>query len=463
MSYEIRADYEQGHLLPRSVEEWVGQDHPARFVREYVDALDLEGLGFKMRRSEAGRPNYAADLLLKVWVYGYLTRTRSTRRLEAACRENMGLIWLTGDNAPDHNSLWRFWRDNKEALEGIFRTTLKVAQESGLIGLTLHALDGTKIAARVSRRGSWHEEDFKEALAEFERGVEESEVLEKHRYRLPAQMREPGRLKERIEEALKVIKGAGVRHYHPRETDARMMKMTDGTKFGYNAQAVSDGESGLIVAQDVTQQASDSAELVGMIKKVEETVGSAAAETVADGGYNDGEQLAKAEEGGYGVVVGAGANEKKPVGPYDKRSFRYDAERDVCVCPLGQDLRYERTREARRNMPELRIYRCRKRDCPARGECSSDRRGRGIEVGPYDAAVARQRAKREGAGRELLKKRGEIVERVFGWIKEGMGFRRWSVHGIRGVRVQWSLLCATVNLVKLYGLWAAGRLKLAAV
>lgn len=463
MSHEIRADYEQVHLLPRSLEEWVGKDHPARFVREYVDALDLGALGFKMRRSEAGRPNYAADLLLKVWVYGYLTRTRSTRRLEAACRETMGLIWLTGDNAPDHNSLWRFWRDNREALRGIFRTTVKVAQESGLIGLTLHALDGTKIAARVSRRGSWHEDDLKEALAEFERGMEESEVLEKHAYKLPEEMREAGNLKERIEGALKVLREEGQQHYQPREGDARMMKTREGKKFGYNAQVVSDGDSGLIVAQDVSQSASDSVELVGMIGKVEENLGSAAGQTVADGGYNDGEQLAKAEGAGYGVIVGAGPNEVKEKGLYHKRDFRYDRERGVCVCPLGEELLYERTRGARRNMPELRVYRCRKKDCAARRECSEDGRGRSIEVGPYDGAVCRQRAKREGAGKGLLKRRGEIVERVFGWIKEGMGFRRWSVHGLYGVKVQWSLMCATVNMRKLYGSWATGRLKLGVV
>jgi transposase len=444
------------------VEEWVGQDHPARFVRDYVDALDLEGLGFKTRQSEVGRPNYAADLLLKVWVYGYLTRTRSTRKLEAACRENMGLIWLTGDNTPDHNSLWRFWRDNKDALKGIFRTTVEVAQESGLIGLTLHALDGTKIAARVSRRGSWHEEDLRKVLEEFERGVDESEVLEKHGYSLPEQVRQPGKLKERIEQALKVMKEAGAKHYHPRDAEARVMKTSDGLRFGYNAQVVSDGASGLIVAQEVTSRASDSAELAGMIEKVEETLGSAAAETVADGGYNDGEQLAKAEEAGYGVVVGAGPNDRKAGVQYHKSEFRYDAERDVCVCPLGQELMYERTRKARRNLPELRVYRCRKRDCPARRKCSRDPQGRGIEVGPYDGAVARQREKRDVVGRELLKKRSEIIERVFGWIKEAMGFRRWTVQGICGVRVQWSLMCTTVNLRKLHRLWVAGRVKLAA-
>ena len=161
---EKRADYSERYLFPPSLEDWVGADHPARFVREFVDALDLKELGFKQREAEEGRPNYAAELLLKVWLYGYLMKLRTSRGLERGCRENVGLILLTGRNEPDHNTIWRFFSENKKALRQVFKQVVRVAVRADLVGLVLHAVDGTKIVARASRRTALHKADLEKEL-----------------------------------------------------------------------------------------------------------------------------------------------------------------------------------------------------------------------------------------------------------------------------------------------------------
>src|SRR3954463_14812861 len=139
MAQPIAPDYGQQFLLPPALEDWVPKDHPVRFIREFVDQQDLAKLGFAMPISLEGRPAYAPGLLLKIWLYGYHHRIRSTRRLEVACRDQLPLLWVTGMIAPDHNSLWRFWRDNQRALRELFKQSVKVAVNAGLVGLALQA------------------------------------------------------------------------------------------------------------------------------------------------------------------------------------------------------------------------------------------------------------------------------------------------------------------------------------
>src|SRR6185295_14903198 len=134
-------------------------------VREFVDQQDLKALGFKTRKAEEGRPSYSAKLLLKVWLYGYVNGTRSCRGLERSCQDQMGMLWLTGMNSPDHTTLWRFWRDNQKAIRKLFKQLLQVALSLELVGLVLHAVDGTKIQSAASSDKGLHRERLKQRLS----------------------------------------------------------------------------------------------------------------------------------------------------------------------------------------------------------------------------------------------------------------------------------------------------------
>jgi len=261
MTQPIAPDYGQQFLFPPALEDWVATDHPARFLREFVDQLDLAALGFAMPTAVEGRPPYAPSLLLKIWLYGYFQRIRSTRKLEAACRDQLPLLWLSGLITPDHNSLWRFWRDNKQALRGLFKQTVQLALHTGAVGLALQALDGTKIAAACSSPNGWSKEYMEKILTQLDAALEDLElkiVAENDDqsapgYRLPAGLAQRQALREQIKKGLAQIQADGRSHYHPVEPEARRMKVGQNNRYAYNAQAIADEKEGIIVACDTTR------------------------------------------------------------------------------------------------------------------------------------------------------------------------------------------------------------------
>jgi len=466
MRREIRADYSQTFLLPPSLEDWVGVDHPARFIRDFVASIDMEGLGFRVPELSTGRPPYSVGLLLSVWLYGYLNRIRSNRQLERACREHVSLLWLTGMHSPDHNTLWRFWRTNREALRGVFRQVVLVAYDSGLVGLAVHAVDGTKIRSVSSSRSGCHKKELQSLLKHLEASIaeaateiESSEAIESGEYRLPDNLIDAEGRRAEIRKSLQKLSEIDRDHYHPGEPDTRMMKTGEGVGFSYNAQVVVDGESSLITAAEVVNDESDNDLLVEMVEQVQETLGEAAQETVADGGYYSPNQLAEAEKCGLGVLVPV-LDKASSQGNFHKSRFRYDESEDVYICPRGKCLRFERVKYNKYQRYHMRVYLCDFSNvCSVRHQCCGGKGGRRVYRGEHDEAVSRQREKqREGPKRELMRSRKTIVEPSFASIKEHMGFRRWTVRNLENVKTQWSLICTAFNLKKLHRHWLEGRL-----
>jgi transposase len=462
MSYEKYADRTQTFLLPPCLDDWVPQDHPVRFIAEFVDSLDLAKMGFKVGHAPVGRPSYSAQLLLSIYCYCYFSRIRSYRDMEKACRENIAVLWLAGFERPDHNVLWRFWRDNREQMRRVLRQSVQVAAGLGLARLVLTAVDGTKIRAAASMKTAKYRAALEAALRRVEKSIDEFETeMEKSAddqldgVRLPEGLADARRRREAIQRSLLELDQAGTNTLSPNDPQARVMKCGGKQQLGYNAQAVAD-ESGIVVAAEVFQKENDRALLSTMIGLTQETVGQPPAETLADKGYSSAEDLGEAQEKGLPVLVNLGENVAPPDGssPFHASRFTYDAEHDCCVCPIGGVLEFQRTRTSRRGL-FTKVYHCaRYRDCPMRDQCSSNKRGRIIELSNHHAAVENQRQKlKEPGAKEKLARRAVIIEPVFATVKTVLGFRRWSFRGLENVRTQWSLMCLTVNLRKLYPVW----------
>jgi transposase len=460
MSREIRPDYQTQYLFPRSLEEWVGPDHPARFVREFVDALDLDELGLSdeqqaRRRDSEGRPHYAVDLLLKIWLYGYMYRIRSSRALERGCRDTLPLVWLAGTLVPDHNTLWRFWDRYQEVIRRIFLKSVQVAIEAKIVGMVFQAVDGTKIRSAGSKRGEWHKADLNKLMARVDEQIRqlESDIAAAGENggevddRLPEDLKTREQLRTRIQASLEVLEKAGAEHMHPGDPDARMMKNHGRIEFAYNAQAMVDQQSGVIVAADVTTDANDEHQLEPMLEQTEQNTGRVADVTVADSGYHNAEALGAAAEMGADVLV-AVKQRKGKIGPYHASRFIYNEQADTVRCPQDQTLTREGTRRHKDKPHQLKTYRCRvSAACPVAALCSKEKKGRVIEISPHHAAVVRNR-ERPGA-RALLLLRQIVAERVFAEIKETLGIRRWAFRGLTKVKTQWLMIGAAINLRRL--------------
>ena len=473
MSRIIEADLHQQWMFPPSLDEMVSNDHPVRFIWDFVEQLDLRDLSFSCpNAASAGGKAFSARLLLRVWLYGWLLRVRTHRKLERACRNDIGLLWLTGMNPPDHNTLWRFWKKNKSSLKKVFRQSVRIAADMGLVSMVFHALDGTKIRPASSPLSAWHKEDLEkllrqteEAIAEMEKEIA-SEAPEETDCRLPDQLLNQKERREEIARRLEELKRQDKKHLLPAEPEVQMIRSGGKTAFNYNAQATVDSSHGIIVAEDVVTDVLDTAQLVPMLEEAERNLAGATnesgrpAETAADGGYSNQEQLAAANGLGHEVTVPV-AKRGDLHNALHSHHFQYDAGRDCLLCPVVEDqaLPYVSTTKARPGHHEARIYRCPVSDsCPYREACTQNKRGREIEVTAYRESVLEQVA-RHGDGRmsEAMRRRLGLVEPVFGWIKTQAGFVRFSVKGLENVRAQWSLQCTVSNLSRMIRAWQKAR------
>jgi len=462
---------QQTWLLPPTLGELIPDDHPARFVAAFVDALDQSAwlkLGVDREGEALGAPAYDPRALLSVWLFGFMTGTRSCRKLEAACRDQLPYLWLTGWQRPDHNTLWRFYKEHRSEMSHLFKLTVRTAVDMDLVDMAIQAVDGTRIAANAARDRT---HDAKELPALLGRAEEAIRQLERENEagndppppRLPEKLRHMQELRQEVAAALERIDAGKSKNINLTDNDATLQKLQAGNVVpGYSLEAVvsplntlQTGLTGMVItAVAAVQDQADTNQLLPMMQLAEETAGKKAGITAADAGFESSANVAACEERHQKIVLPM-AEDHNLENPYHKDKFTYDAEHDVYYCPRGEPLRYIRNNGYL--ITNAREYRCSGktcRICPALGACTKSRNGRILLISRYDAQLRRHRrwmATKEA--KDAYARRKELNEPTFGIIKEQMGARRFLLRGLANVRSEAIVLGTAFNLRTLCHVW----------
>jgi len=355
-------DRGQSTLFPECLEDWIGEDNAVRVVDVYVDELDLSELGFRGVTPEAtGRPSYHPSMLLKLYIYGYLNRVQSSRRLEHEAGRNVEVMWLTGRLIPDHKTIADFRKDNGTAIRKVCAHFVALCRAMGLLTLASVAIDGSKFKAVNNRDNNFTRAKMERRMAQIEESVarylqqldtadrqEPSEVLQA----------KTSRLKEKIEtlkQQMRRLQGLKVemlatadQQISLTDPDARSMATSGRGSgvVGYNVQIAVDTKHHLIITHEVTNEGSDRSQLSAVAKQAKATLDVEKLDAVADRGYFNGEEILACEEAGITVTLPKPmTSNAKAEGRFGKQDFRYVAEEDVYVCPAGERLAYYYTSE----------------------------------------------------------------------------------------------------------------------
>jgi len=449
---------DQALLLPASVEDYVAADSPVRFIDAFVDDLDLGEARFVRAQPKAtGRPGYDPADMLKLYLYGYLNRVRSSRRLEAEATRNLELIWLLRGLRPDYKTIADFRRDNRISFKAVFRAFVTLCRKLDLFGRELLAVDGTRLKAvnnpgrnfsrdKLARYMAVADERLEEYLAELDaidrgedgHGPGRGEALAAK----IARLRERRQAQQAM---LDQLTASGESQISLTDPDARAMVTGQKTTVGYNAQVAVDARHKLIVEQHVTNAATDMGLLAITAGAAREALDVERIDAVADMGYYKGEDIEACEAAGITPYVArpergsAVAN-----GRFPKERFTYDPAADAYHCPGGQllDTRYRSVTRGHVSIQYSSPAAC--AACTIRARCTG---GRWRRINRWEnEAVLERMAKRLAARPDILNVRRETVEHPFGSIKQWMNQGAFLMRGLEKVSAEFSLTAFAYNL-----------------
>ena len=461
-------DRRQSLLLPESLDDYVTEDNPVRVVEVFIEELDLGALGFDgVKPAATGRPAYHPSSLLKIYLYGYLNRVQSSRRLEREAQRNIELMWLTGRLAPDFKTIANFRRDNGPAIRAVCAQFVELCRQLNLFTRAVIAIDGSKFkavntrdknftVAKVAKRIEQVDANIVRYLAALDRADrEESDVAEAKTTRIKDKIAGLRRQMQALREMEQTVQDAPDQQVSLTDPDARSMATSGrGTGVvGYNVQTAVDAEHHLIVAHEVTNEGHDRTQLAPMALKALQATGLDALTALADRGYFSGDQVLSCE--GTGIAP----NVPRPLtssgtkrGFFTRQDFLYDAERDHYTCPAGAEL----TKANRRadHAEDFDFYRhlsaC--HTCALKPQCTPTRLRR-LKRWEHEAVLEKMQARLDHMP-DAMKIRRQTVEHPFGTLKAWMGATHFLTKTLEKVQTEMSLHVLAYNIkrmIKIFG------------
>jgi transposase len=471
---------EQPSFLPPRVEDYVDRNNPVRAIDAFVGALNLEKLGFRYPRATGGpgQPAYDPADLLKLYLYGYLHRTRSSRSLEREACRNLEVIWLLKELTPGYRTIANFRKENWAALKAANREFVLMARELGLIGGEVVAIDGAFFDGNASKASITTRKTLAKRLTALDRDIEAYEATLSEND--AAEDAQPSigastgtdishgvallmAKRARVEADLARLEASGETQLSQTDEDARLLTKNGQLVSGYNVQIAVDDKHKLIVASEVVNDGNDNGQLYKVAKAAKEELGAEKLTALADTGYYNCHDIKACEDDGIVAYVPQARRtaQLEAQGRFSHEEFVYDAENDVYRCPAGQLLRPTGGRKVTTaGRVDIR-YRSRKSDCDGcalRSRCvSAQTPTRTIQRWEHEAVLERHRARMKDAEAEM-RHRAELAEHPFGTLKCRAGYRHFLVRGFNKVRGEWSLMTLCYNLSRVLNILGLHRL-----
>ena len=453
-------DRSQGTLFPDRLEDWIGDDHAVRVVDVFVDELDLGGLGFgRVQPLSTGRPGYQPAVLLKLYIYGYLNRVQSSRRLEREAGRNVEVMWLTGRLVPDHKTIADFRKDNGPAIRAVCARFVALCRQLGLLADAGVAIDGSKFKAVNSRDRNFTGAKMKRRMAQIEDSVDRYlDQLDSADRQEPSLGRSTkidrlaGKITKLREEMQRLEKlevrmlGEPDQQISLTDSDARSMATSGRGSgvVGYNVQAAVDTTHHLIVAHQVTNVGNDRSQLSTMAKQTKAVLGTDRLDVVADRGYFNSEEILACHDDGITVTLPKPlTSNSKTKGRFGKQDFVYLTEDDVYRCPAGERLVYHYTNQER-GLSLRRYWTTACQACAIKDRCTTAKQRRITRWEHEDVLDAVQHRLDEHP--ETMKQRRETVEHPFGTIKSWMGYTHFQMKTLKRVGTEMALHVLAYNL-----------------